>query len=254
MLPVPPGSIDPPYIPSPPKKRKKKDRALKSKRRSCRVRQLAKANYRATALFSTGARPAGTFGQTCFGQSPIELHQQRRLASHSAAMRKGACATTVIELFVGPGKDPGMLYYNEIVRQWIWIWFEAGMTDEFRTTVTTVWHKILIKPFDHEARWGRVGGAICATIVSLLQIGWNPAFPNKWAVPLEQGDNQGGGAEWFDLKTQTYDQVFERAKRPHLPDPLAKCCAALQRLRAGARCRYDRFGQAHQVPRKGKAP
>ena len=155
-------------------------RISKTRKRLVKLKVLKKLDKRATKLYATNLWPASTFAIGGMGVAPTSIKKLRTQAGQAALGKFGQCNTTAIALMMRAGADPAIKVRLEVVKQWSQMW--RSMDDGTKARVRAVWQKQLPK-LQAANRWSHVRGPMRATMASLIDMGWNPVFPDMWYEP-----------------------------------------------------------------------
>ena len=100
--------------------------------------------------------------------------------------KRGVCATSVIRLVYGEAKDPLVRARTQLLSFWV---RHMASHPVHKLAAGKFWHKCLLGLGKDGKHWNRVGGPMSVVISTLIDIGWGPLSPYKWA------DRQGN--EWL---------------------------------------------------------
>ena len=158
-------------------------RAAKAKRRTGRVRQLAKATRQAAKLYRTGVWSQVSFGAEVHGIPATQLHRMRSLAAMSTGVPRSSCVTSAIAIGHGEMWDPAVRMRLQQVKAWLRLWCATsrGERPRIRRAWACTYRRLAQTPT--RRRWRSVVGPMGATIATLLDIGWIPAAPDHWRSP-----------------------------------------------------------------------
>lgn len=141
---------------------------------------LTRITKAARKLATTGAYPQALYGHATCGIAPSALNKLRtRTAMATGLQQTGRCCTTAIPVAYGPHRGPAVRVTMEAVKQWLLLW-QAHL--HFHLSIRTAWRACVHLLTNHRHPWNLVRGPMAATIATLLQYGWQPAFPEKRAV------------------------------------------------------------------------
>ena len=153
--------------------------------RARRVNQLQRWNNKSQRLFRTGVRPVSDYGLEGQGYTPIWRYHAR-VAAASCAGRKGVipCAFSTVAYAFGAVNDPFVFYPTLQIRTWATLWSE-DMSAQGRADAVRVWEPTCaaLRALPAQARWRTVTGALSATVLTLLEHGWDPCAPDLWRTP-----------------------------------------------------------------------
>ena len=178
-------------------------------------------------LFSTGTMPATTYGLLAYGPSPKRLQKLRAQNAQSAGWGGHGACTTMTLAIACPGKDPAVTLYQQQLAEWIIFWVE---NPRWRQRSVEAWRKVTdrLRALPPNKRWAQAKGALSATVIVLLDLGWDPQLPHRWV---------GDGLRW-DISNDAMDfgPLFEAVR-----------AAVEAKLWAKASTRPDGRGAEHGV-------
>ncbi len=225
---------------------------MKARRRAERGGQLAAVNGGAQRLYSSGVAPQEGYEAPIIGASPIQVAAMRRNACASVVPAGSQpCPASLIAWRLGADAD---LAVREPVRQismWRRLWATSGSKD--KAEIRRAWIRAVPRVLLGGVHWGRVTGALQATVATLGQIGWIPNGPSRWLAPARTHDADlddaapTAGAEIENAIRETAVQAnWRRAAGHHLGGGLDEGAPSLEPARA-ARQWLTRRGRATEA-------
>lgn len=115
------------------------------------------------------------------GWPPSWRKKARAAAARCSGGRGFApCPKPANTLHLGADADPEVYYPTLQVKAWTVWWGKMDKEERQRTARAWFRARTLLEPLAANRRWERVRGPISATVVTLLEHGWEPLTPAYW--------------------------------------------------------------------------
>ncbi len=169
-----------------------KARTAKVKRKAQRVRTLRKAagqrKFRTSRFWGSNLWPTLEFGTPAFGLGNTALREARTTAAAMVQDKFGQCTHSVLQIGLGPWKDPEFLALRSSISFWLNFWSHADPA--LRTRLSLGWKRTLaaIHASPNRRVWNTVRGPMASLIASFERIGWETPLPNIWTSVDHNGD------------------------------------------------------------------